>query len=596
MVRSTLFQATAVLSFFASSAFARMVNYNFDVVNGKVAPDGVSRDAVLINNRFPGPLITANKNDILRINVKNKLTNPNMRRSTTIHWHGLFQARTAEEDGPAFVTQCPIPPGSSYTYTIPLNGQAGTYWYHSHLGSQYVDGLRGPIVIYGLFIVTDPQDPYRKDYDVDDETTVFTLGDWYHDYAEAIEATGNVMKTIPDSGTINGKGRHDPLNITASPETLYTLKVQHGKRYRLRVINTSAVASFRFGIQGHKMTVIEMDGVNTKPMEVDQMDLLAGQRYSVILTANQKPDTYWINAPITNVLKTNVQALLVYEAVKHWEPPKGPFWTWPVTPDVVKYWQHKHHGHRHKMHQKLRIGATCGASGLARKFGKKAKGSAHARHEVAIGTQFEKRVDGANKNAVVLDESKLIPLERPGAPGGSRPADIVIPINFDMNYAEGHWTINGNTYHPPSMATLMKIMTKQGGINGTDFAPTENTIVLGRNKVVELVIKGNSLGIVHPFHLHGHVFDVVQFGKNPPNYVNPPKRDVVGVMDDGVRIQFKTDNPGPWFMHCHIDWHLEEGLAVVFVEAPEDIPKMVRPDPAWANLCKKYEALSEELQ
>ncbi|QRW09966.1 Multicopper oxidase [Ceratobasidium sp. AG-Ba] len=590
MTRSALFQATAVLSLLASSAFARVVNYKFDVVNGNLSPDGVSRDAVLINNRFPGPLITANKDDTLRISVNNKLDNANMRRSTSIHWHGLFQARTAEEDGPAFVTQCPIPPGSSYTYTIPLNGQAGTYWYHSHLSSQYVDGLRGPMVIY-------PQDPYRKYYDVDDETTVLTLADWYHDYAEAIEAAGNVLKTIPDSGTINGKGRYDPLNITASPDSLYTLKVKRGKRYRLRVINASAIASFRFGIEGHKMTVIEMDGVYTKPLEVDQFDLLAGQRYSVILTANQKPDTYWINAPITNVLNTNVQALLVYEDVKHWHPPKGPFWTWPSTQDIVRYWKHQHgHGHRHKMHQMRRIGGSRGASGLASGLEARVESGIEARSEVAVGTRLEKRVDATALEAVVLDESKLAPLDHPGAPGGSRPADIVIPIDFDLNFATGHWTINGNAYHPPSMNTLMKIMAKQGVVNSTDFAPTENTIMLEKNKVVELVIKGNSLGIVHPFHLHGHAFDVVQFGKNAPNYVNPPRRDVVGVTDDGVRIQFRTDNPGPWFMHCHIDWHLEEGLAVVFVEAPQDIPKVVRPDRAWADLCKKYEALPADLQ
>jgi iron transport multicopper oxidase len=43
------------------------------------------------------------------------------------------------------------------------------------------------------------------------------------------------------------------------------------------------------------------------------------------------------------------------------------------------------------------------------------------------------------------------------------------------------------------------------------------------------------------------------------NLVNPPRRDVVGVGGSEVRIRFKADNPGPWFLHCHIDWHLEAG-------------------------------------
>ncbi|KAG8736676.1 laccase, multicopper oxidase, benzenediol:oxygen oxidorectuctase [Ceratobasidium sp. 414] len=581
MTRSTLLQATAVLSLFASSALARVVNYNFNVANGQVAPDGVTRDAVLVNGRFPGPLITANRGDTLKITVKNGLTSPSMRRSTTIHWHGLFQSHTAQLDGPAFVTQCPIAPQDSYTYTIPLNDQTGTYWYHSHLSAQYVDGLRGPLVIY------DPQDPYLKQYDVDDETTVLTLADWYHTASEAIMATGLVAATIPNSGTINGKGRYDPLNITASPDTLYTLKVQRGKRYRLRIINASAIASFRFGIQGHKMTVIEADGIMTKPIEVDQFDILAGQRYSVIVKADQTPDTYWINAPITNVLNTNVQALFVYEDVKPWRPPKGPYWTWAISQNVVNYWKHTHghHGGGHKGHKRRMIGASRGASGL---------GSRHeleARH--ASEPELEKRVDATALALVVLDEKKLVPLENPGAPGGSKPADVVVPLNFGLNFSNGRWMINNISYVSPDVPTLLQILASGGAGNFTD---SEHTVKLPRNKIVEFYIFGSALGIVHPMHFHGHAFDVVQFGNDPPNYVNPPRRDVVGVSDAGVRIRFKTDNPGPWFLHCHIDWHLEEGLAMVFAEAPSDIPKLVKPDPAWYKLCENYNQLSPDLQ
>ena len=38
----------------------------------------------------------------------------------------------------------------------------GTFWYHSHLSTQYCDGLRGPMVVY------DPYDPHAHLYDVDD--------------------------------------------------------------------------------------------------------------------------------------------------------------------------------------------------------------------------------------------------------------------------------------------------------------------------------------------------------------------------------------------------------------------------------------------
>ena len=32
----------------------------------------------------------------------------------------------------------------------------------------------------------------------------------------------------------------------------------------------------------------------------------------------------------------------------------------------------------------------------------------------------------------------------------------------------------------------------------------------------------------------------------------------------------QTDNPGPWFLHCHIDFHLEAGFAVVFAEGANE--------------------------
>jgi iron transport multicopper oxidase len=74
--------------------------------------------------------------------------------------------------------------------------------------------------------------------------------------------------------------------------------------------------------------------------------------------------------------------------------------------------------------------------------------------------------------------------------------------------------------------------------------------------------------------LHGHTFSVIKSaGQTTPNFVNPPRRDVVsaGSASDNVTIRFVTDNAGPWFLHCHIDWHLEAGLAVVFGEAYEDV-------------------------
>ncbi|KAG0538600.1 hypothetical protein BDA96_03G250500 [Sorghum bicolor] len=74
----------------------------------------------------------------------------------------------------------------------------------------------------------------------------------------------------------------------------------------------------------------------------------------------------------------------------------------------------------------------------------------------------------------------------------------------------------------------------------------------------------------HPFHLHGYNFFVVGRGlgnfdpaKDPAKYnlVDPPERNTVGVPAGGwTAIRFRADNPGVWFLHCHL-----EGLKIAFL-------------------------------
>jgi FtsP/CotA-like multicopper oxidase with cupredoxin domain len=97
---------------------------------------------ILVNNQFPGPLIEANSGDTIRVIVNNQMANW----STAVHWHGIDQKNSSWMDGVAAVTQCGIPPNTSFTYEFSTAGQRGSFWYHSHLSNQYTDGLFGPIV------------------------------------------------------------------------------------------------------------------------------------------------------------------------------------------------------------------------------------------------------------------------------------------------------------------------------------------------------------------------------------------------------------------------------------------------------------------
>ncbi|KAJ7474865.1 laccase 1 [Mycena latifolia] len=278
------FSSTAFfISIFVGTYAAIGPTATLTIANAQISPDGFQRSAVLANGVFPGPLIAANKGDSFSLNVVNQLSDPTMLRSTSIHWHGFFQQGSNWEDGAASITQCPIAANHSFEYSFSVPDQTGTYWYHSHLSTQYCDGLRGAMVVY------DPNDSAKNLYSVDNDDTVITLSDWYHYPSPAHPL---IPDPIFNSTLINGLGRF--AGGPASP--LAVISVQQGLRYRFRVVSMSCDPAWIFSIDGHNMTVIEVDGVNHQPVTVDNIQIYAGQRYSFILNASQNVSNYWVRA------------------------------------------------------------------------------------------------------------------------------------------------------------------------------------------------------------------------------------------------------------------------------------------------------------
>ncbi|KAF9443770.1 multicopper oxidase [Macrolepiota fuliginosa MF-IS2] len=272
------------------AAVATVKDVTIDVVNAQLAPDGFSRSTVTANGQYPGPPILVNKGQPLRITMNNKLTDPTMRRSTSLNLDGIFfGSQDVFEEAEPFVNACPVGPNATFVYNVPLGEQTGTFWYHSELSVQYVDGFRGPLIIY------DPADPHSTLYDVDDVNTIIQVGDWWQ--SSTLPLLDNYVATgvvpVSDSGTVNGIGR-----FQGGPEVPWAvINVQKGRRYRFRIINESARNVFTLSIDNHDMTVIAANGVNTQPLTVQKMDMLAGQRYDVVVAANQAVGNYWFNAP-----------------------------------------------------------------------------------------------------------------------------------------------------------------------------------------------------------------------------------------------------------------------------------------------------------
>ncbi|KAG1888631.1 laccase [Suillus subluteus] len=497
----------------AASIISRSNSYPLNSRSNTLGPE----TNLIISNKVisPGRFCALLKGEHFAINVVNRLTDDEMLKSTSVHWHGIRQNGTNYVDGVSFVTQCPIAQNHSFLHSFEARNQAGTFWYHSHYSTQQCDGLRGALIIY------DPEDPLSYLYDVDDETTVITLADWYHIVAPVLS---HIIGTNANSTLINGLGRYQ-----GGPQSeLAVVSVEYGKRYRLRLIAMSCDPNFVFSIDNHNMTVIEADGELTQPLLVDSLQILAGQRYSVVLVANKPVDNYWIRAlpntlGLNNFINNQNSAILRYNGAPVAEP-----------------------------------------------------------------------TTNQTESTMPLVENNLHALINPGAPGIPEYGKADINLKLVVNNSGGIYSVNGVPYKPPTVPVLLQILS--GAQQATDLLPTGSVYVLGANKVVELTMPALNAGGPHPIHIHGHSFDVVQSAGNSSfNYVNPVRRDVVssGILSQQMVIRWVTDNSGPWFLHCHIDWHLDAGFAIVMAESPLDTQAHLGYIPnAWDELCPTFNSLT----
>ncbi|KAI0059379.1 laccase [Artomyces pyxidatus] len=482
------------------------------IVNRNISPDGLQRPTVLAGGTFPGPIIKGNKGDNFRINVIDlQLTDTRMDVATSVHWHGIDQHKSNAYDGAAFVTQCPITPGHSFLYNFNVPDQAGTFWYHSHFSNQYCDGLRGPLIVY------DPHDPFAHLYDVDDDTTVITLADWYHYLSFNSPPVPAFNSTL-----INGLGRYSggPTNAP-----LAVVNVQRGKRYRIRLVSISCDPNFTFSIDSHQMTIIEVDGSNVQPLLVDQIQIFAAQRYSVILNANQPVNNYCADSLDSDVPDASIDGGL--------------------NAAILRY----------------------------------------------RGAPAHDPTTNQTGGSLPLIETNLHPYQKSVVPGQHVPggADININLAVVLNDAHTNFFVNNYTFEPPTVPVLLQILS--GAKTAQELLPSGSVYGLQRNKSVEITIPGGAIGGPHPVHLHGHSFYVVRSaGNSSYNWDNPVLRDTVNIGDatDEVTLRFNTDNPGPWFIHCHIDWHLSAGFAAVMAEDVADVPSVDPTSAAWKALCPTY--------
>ncbi|KAG4985947.1 hypothetical protein AAZX31_12G115100 [Glycine max] len=536
------------------SVEAMVRHYKFNVVQKNTTRLGSTKPIVTINGKFPGPTIYAREDDTVLVKVVNQV-----KYNVSIHWHGVRQLRTGWADGPAYITQCPILPSQAYVYNFTLTGQRGTLWWHAHI-------LWLRATVHGALVIL-PKLGVPYPFPKPNMEQVIILSEWWKSDTEAVinEALkSGLAPNASDAHTING--HPGPIQGYAS-QGGYKLDVQPGKTYLLRIINAALNEELFFKIAGHELTVVEVDAVYTKPLKTDTIVIAPGQTTNVLLTTKHATGKYLVAA--------------------------SPFMDAPIAVDNKTATATLHYlGTLGSTITTLTSMPPKNATPVATTFIDSLRSLNSKEHPARVPLKIDHNLLftvslGVNPCATCVNNSRVV-------------ADI-----------------NNVTFVMPKISLLQAHFFKIKGVFTDDFPGNPPVVYnftgtqpsnlktmkgtrvyrLAYNSTVQLVLQDTGMITPenHPIHLHGFNFFVVGRGQgnfNPTkdpkkfNLVDPVERNTVGVPAGGwTAIRFRADNPGVWFMHCHLEIHTTWGLKMAFVvdngkgpnesllPPPTDLPK-----------------------
>jgi multicopper oxidase len=446
--------------------------------------------------QIPGPEIRVRKSQVIQALLVNQLP-----AETTVHWHGV--AIRNDMDGVPGMTQAPVPSGREFTYRFAV-AEAGTYWYHPHVGVQLDRGLYGPL------IVEDPDEPARYDHDwtvvLDDwidgtgytpDQVLAALRQGMGGMSMAEASPSPMMSGMPMpgdspsmsmnspaaspspamSGMSSGptgpspvlSGARSPLlggdagdvrypyylingRIRTAPRTAVA---RPGQRARIRFINAAADTAFRVALGSHQMTVTHTDGYPVVPARADALLIGMGERYDVIVTLGDGV------FPLTALAEGKNATALALVRTAAGEPP--PAYVRPAELD----------------------GALASYAGLR-----------------------------------AASQARL----------AARGPDVTYRLRLTGGMARYDWGINGQAFDMSRPGALRFLMEQGQRVR---------------------VVFANTTTMYHPMHIHGHTFQLGPGG---------PRKDTVMVRPgQQIACDLDADNPGQWMTHCHNLYHAPQG-------------------------------------
>ena len=599
--------------------------------------DGYFRPLIAINGQMPGPTIVTHENQTLNVTVYNELTNVE---GIAIHWHGMHHRGTQGADGAAYITQRPIPPQNQFTYTFRANPTGTFWYHaHSgaqRTDGLYGALIVKDTIPGNLYDVDNPDEHTLifMDWQKDDSINHFYPEANAMEYFKESASFDPPFQLYNDtrssdetqvgfapfwSAIINDKGRHfDEQGMTnIRPQNLNYFRVEQGRRYRFRLIGAQGVFPFRFSIQDHTMTVIATDGSPIIPIEdVTYVIVNSGERYDVVINANStEGGNFWIWAETLEDPGLSGNEVFYSPISKH---------------RAEAILQYKGTGLDIAETDQLR---TCTPSTCLAVNCPFEQYGPTIRCINAAG--FESLNDHVIPQSVYTPDITLFyNFGDDGETSTERDALDGINFRFPANpplteYAGFQSSgarcpnVRGCNHDVESFCSCTQVIDISNQPRGSVVE------MVFTNRAVE---RNSPDGTSHPVHLHGHNFYVVKIGypvydengkfqtvndeiecvsqSNDPcpenfitiqdQFTNPLKqvvqwtnmsrptkldmknrryarKDTVIVPFGGYTvIRFIVDNPGWWFLHCHIEIHQLEGMSAVVRELPDELPPEFR--------------------
>jgi len=519
-------------------------------------------------------------------------------------------------DGVDHITQCPIATYTSFRYifqAIP----SGTMWYHSHVGTQRTEG------VFGSLVVREPQDVLERtemqlqsmlgeEFEIVDEPQhTLSMLDWE---TEVIQVTLKILSDNPfflsdldpgfpslaqpfarlgpdgaevsrvpyRSGLVNGVGRQMRIPYARSRLSIFNVQFLEPARpiyYRFRLVGAQNRHMYRFSISEHKLIVIATDGYLTEPIEVDYVHVHTGERYDFLL----KPKTESEANGKTNfliLLETVESTPNIAEAILHYgteadEPPSTEY------ESIVN----------------STVPRDCTQDSLCK----------------ALNCPFQIYPPDVNIRCIPVTEMRLLFETEDKIPSNEIKDENQFFFDFSFRGNGESAAINGRNFVVPSGSlqthpdqVMYENVCELGAVNCAQSIEqcicTQIINLTNSFGTIQFVISAIGDGglTYHPIHLHGHSFQVagIFYGiynssghliaLNPnvtcnderctdPGWTSKPvdgtvtnktvRKDTIIVPAKGyVVIRFIADNPGWWYMHCHIEPHFIEGMALVINE------------------------------